>query len=182
MSELKLSERLSKIQKELKCEKSRKNNFGNYTYRTLEDIQEAVKNKLDGLAIYLTDDVTIISDRIYIKSTATITDGNSEISVSAIAREPLTQKGMSDSQVTVATSSYARKTALNGLLLLDDTSEENEIDAQDNTASTAIEAINRLIKTKKVNMLDFLKYFEVDAVSQLTYDQQQKAIDMLNKK
>jgi hypothetical protein len=182
MSELKLSERLSKIQKELKCEKSRKNNFGNYTYRTLEDIQEAVKNKLDGLAIYLTDDVTIISDRIYIKSTATITDGNSEISVSAIAREPLTQKGMSDSQVTVATSSYARKTALNGLLLLDDTSEENEIDAQDNTTSTAIESINRLIKTKKVNTLDFLKYFAVDAVSQLTYDQQQKAIDMLNKK
>jgi len=134
------------------------------------------------LAIFLNDDVNIISDRIYIKSTDTITDGNNEISVSAVAREPLTQKGMSDSQVTVATSSYARKTALNGLLLLDDTSEENEVDAQDNTVSTAIETINKLIKTKKVNTLDFLKYFKVDAVSQLTYDQQQQAITMLNKK
>lgn len=182
MSELKLSERLSKIQKELKCEKSRKNNFGNYSYRTLEDIQEAVKSKLDGLAIYLNDDVTIISDRIYIKSTATITDGNNEISVSAVAREPLTQKGMSDSQVTVATSSYARKTALNGLLLLDDTTEENDVDAQDNTTTTMIQTINKLIKTKKVDTVEFLKYFKVNAVSELTYEAQQKAIDMLNKK
>lgn len=177
-----LSERLSKIQKELKCEKSKKNTFGNYTYRSLEDIQEAVKQKLDGLSIFLTDDVTMISDRIYIKSTASITDGKDIISVSAVAREPLTQKGMSDSQVTVATSSYARKTALNGLLLLDDTSEENEVDAQDNTTSTAIETINKLIKTKKVNTVDFLKYFKVDAVSQLSYEQQQQAIQMLNKK
>ena len=177
-----LSERLSKIQKELKCEKSRSNKFGGYSYRTLEDIQEALKPKLDGLSITLTDDVFVVSDRVYIKSTATITDGNKSISVNAVAREPLTQKGMSDSQVTVATSSYARKTALNGLLLLDDTSEENEVDAQDNTVSTAIETINKLIKTKKVNTLDFLKYFKVDAVSQLTYDQQQQAIIMLNKK
>lgn len=177
-----LSERLSKIQKDLKCEKSRKNTFGNYTYRSLEDIQEAVKQKLDGLSIFLTDDVMIVSDRIYIKSTASITDGRDTISVSAIAREPLTQKGMSDSQVTVATSSYARKTALNGLLLLDDTTEENEVDAQDNTTSTAIETINKLIKTKKVNTVDFLKYFKVDAVSQLTYEQQQQAVQMLNKK
>ncbi len=182
MSEMNLSERLSKIQKELKCEKSRSNKFGGYSYRTLEDIQEALKPKLDGLSITLTDDVFVVSDRVYIKSTATITDGNKSISVNAVAREPLTQKGMSDSQVTVATSSYARKTALNGLLLLDDTSEENEVDAQDNTVSTAIETINKLIKTKKVNTLDFLKYFKVDAVSQLTYDQQQQAITMLNKK
>lgn len=182
MSEMNLSERLSKIQKELKCEKSRSNKFGGYSYRTLEDIQEALKPKLDGLSITLTDDVFVVSDRVYIKSTATITDGNKSISVNAVAREPLDQKGMSSSQVTVATSSYARKTALNGLLLLDDTSEENEVDAQDNTVSTAIETINKLIKTKKVNTLDFLKYFKVDAVSQLTYDQQQQAITMLNKK
>lgn len=182
MSDLKLSERLSKIQQELKCEKKRNNKFGGYSYRTLEDIQEALKHKLDGLSVTLTDDVTMLSDRIYIKSTATITDGTDTISVSAMAREPLTQKGMSDSQVTVATSSYARKTALNGLLLLDDTSEENEVDAQDNTTSTAIETINKLIKTKKVNTVDFLKYFKVDAVSQLSYEQQQQAIQMLNKK
>ena len=177
-----LSERLSKIQKELKCEKTRTNKFGGYNYRTLEDIQESVKNKLDGLSIFLTDDVIIVSDRIYIKSTASITDGKDTISVDAVAREPLTQKGMSDSQVTVATSSYARKTALNGLLLLDDTAETNEVDAQDNTVSTAIQTINKLIKVKKVNLVDFLKYYKVAAVSELSFEQQQQAIQALEKK
>lgn len=177
-----LSERLSKIQKELKCEKKNRNNFGKYNYRTLEDIQESVKKQLDGLSIFLTDDVIIVSDRIYIKATASITDGKDTISVNAVAREPLTQKGMSDSQVTVATSSYARKTALNGLLLLDDTAEVQEIDAQDNTTATMIETINKLIKTKKVNLLEFLKYFEAKAVSELSYENQQKAIKMLEKK
>ena len=177
-----LSERLSKIQKELKCEKIRTNKFGGYNYRTLEDIQESVKNKLDGLSIFLTDDVIIVSDRIYIKSTASITDGKDTISVNAVAREPLTQKGMSDSQVTVATSSYARKTALNGLLLLDDTAEANEVDAQDNTVSTAIQTINKLIKVKKVNLVDFLKYYKVAAVSELSFEQQQQAIQALEKK
>ena len=88
---------------------------------------------------------------------------------------------MSDSQVTVATSSYARKTALNGLLLLDDTDDSKDVDAQDNTTSTMIETIRKLIKTKKVNEIDFLKYFKVDAISQLSYDNQQIAIQMLEK-
>ena len=177
-----LSERLSKIQKELKCEKTRTNKFGGYSYRTLEDIQEAVKGKLDGLSIFLTDDVIMVSDRIYIKSTASITDGKDTVSVSALAREPLSQKGMSDSQVTVATSSYARKTALNGLLLLDDTAEEHDVDNQDNTSTTMIQTINKLIKTKKVDTVEFLKYFKVNAVSELNYDSQQKAIQMLERK
>lgn len=177
-----LSERLSKIQKELKCEKTRTNKFGGYSYRTLEDIQEAVKGKLDGLSIFLTDDVIMVSDRIYIKSTASITDGKDTVSVSALAREPLSQKGMSDSQVTVATSSYARKTALNGLLLLDDTAEAHDVDNQDNTSTTMIQTINKLIKTKKVDTVEFLKYFKVNAVSELNYDSQQKAIQMLERK
>lgn len=177
-----LSERLSLIQKELKCEKKRQNKFGNYNYRSLEDIQEALKDKLDGLSVVLNDEIIIISDRIYVKATATITDGTNSISATALAREPLTQKGMSDSQVTVATSSYARKTALNGLLLLDDTTDEKDVDAQDNTTETAIQTIRKLIKTKKVNELDFLKYFKVNAVSELSYENQQIAIQMLEKK
>ena len=177
-----LSERLSQIQKDLKCEKTKRNNFGKYNYRTLEDIQEAVKSKLDGLSIYLTDDVIMVADRIYIKATASITNGTDTISVNAVAREPLAQKGMSDSQVTVATSSYARKTALNGLLLLDDTAEEADVDAQDNSQTTMIQTINKLIKTKKVDTVEFLKYFKVNAVSELSYENQQKAIQMLEKK
>lgn len=180
--EKKLSERLSKIQKDLKCEKSRNNKFGGYSYRTLEDIQESLKPHLDGLSVVLNDKVIVVSDRIYIEATATITDGVNSITATALAREPLTQKGMSDSQVTVATSSYARKTALNGLLLLDDTDDSKDVDAQDNTTSTMIETIRKLIKTKKVNEIDFLKYFKVDAISQLSYDNQQIAIQMLEKK
>lgn len=174
-----LSEKLSEIQVKVKAPKNQRNNFGNYNYRSCEDILEAIKPLLGGLSLTLSDDVKIIQDRIYIVSTATISDGDSNISVSSLAREPLTQKGMSDSQVTVSTSSYARKTALNGLFCLDDT---KDTDSDDNTTSTAIETINKLIKTKKVNTVDFLKYFQVDAVSQLSYEQQQQAITMLNKK
>lgn len=174
-----LSERLSEIQVKIKAPKNQRNNFGNYNYRSQEDILEAVKPLLGGLSLTLSDDVKIIQDRIYITATATISDGDSNISVSALAREPLTQKGMSDSQVTVSTSSYARKTALNGLFCLDDT---KDTDSDDNTTSTAIETINKLIKTKKIDLVAFLKYYKVAAVSELNFEQQQLAIEALNKK
>lgn len=174
-----LSERLSKIQVELKAPKNQYNNFGKYKYRSQEDILEAVKPLLNGLVITLSDDVKIIQERIYITTTATITDGKDSISVNALAREPLTQKGMSDSQVTVSTSSYARKTALNGLLCLDDT---KDTDSQDNTTVSAMETIRKLLKETKTDEQEFLKYFKTNAVSQLNYENQQKAIQMLEKK
>lgn len=174
-----LSEKLSEIQVKVKAPKNQRNNFGNYNYRSCEDILEAIKPLLCGLSLTLSDDVKIIQDRIYIVSTATISDGDSNISVSSLAREPLTQKGMSDSQVTVSTSSYARKTALNGLFCLDDT---KDTDSDDNTTVTAIETINKLIKSKKVDLVAFLKYYKVSAISELTFEQQQLAIETLNKK
>lgn len=174
-----LSDKLSKIQVELKCEKSQYNNFGKYNYRSQEDILEAVKPKLDGLVLTLSDDVKIVGDRVYIATTATITDGKDSISVNALAREPISQKGMSDSQVTVSTSSYARKTALNGLFCLDDT---KDTDTQDNSSTTMINTIKKLLKETKTDEMDFLKYFQTNAVSNLTYDNQQKAIQMLEKK
>lgn len=173
---------LIKIQKELKAPKNQYNNFGKYKYRSCEDILEGLKPLLNetNCTIILSDDVVLCGDRVYVKANAILTNSEgAQVSGSALAREPLSQKGMSDPQVTGSASSYARKYALCGLFAIDDTL---EVDSQDNTQTTAIEQIRKLIKTKKVNELDFLKYFKVDAVSQLSYDNQQKAIQMLEKK
>ena len=173
---------LIEIQNKLKVKKDKWNDFGKFKYRAYEDILEALKPLLKeyNCTFFITDDVVAIGDRFYFKATAKIKNKDGlEIANSSFAREPLNKKGSSDEQVSGSASSYARKYAIGGLFLIDDS---EETDAQDNTVSTAIETINKLIKTKKVNTLDFLKYFKVDAVSQLTYDQQQQAIIMLNKK
>jgi hypothetical protein len=119
-----LYEKLSKIQVEMKCNKGQYNSFGKYSYRSCEDIQEAVKPYLKDLkcVLVISDEIVMIGDRYYIKATATITDSESEASISntSYAREEFDKKGMDASQITGSTSSYARKYALNGLLCLDD--------------------------------------------------------------
>ena len=118
-----LTEKLLTVQKELKVPKSNYNNFGKYKFRSAEDILEAVKpiNAENGLLLTLSDEPIIIGDWHYIKATATITDGTDTHTVTAYARESLQKKGMDDSQITGTASSYARKYALNGLYLIDDT-------------------------------------------------------------
>lgn len=118
-----LIEKLSRIQHELKAPKSQFNKFGNYAYRNCEDILEAVKPLLakEKLIMTINDDVVMVGSRFYVKATATITDGTDVVSNSALARESEDKKGMDDSQITGATSSYARKYCLNGLFLIDDT-------------------------------------------------------------
>lgn len=112
------------IQSKLKAPKGQYNSFGKYRYRSCEDILEAVKPLLRdaGCTLTITDDIITVQNRIYVKATATIKDaeGNTE-SVTAFAREPEGKKGMDESQVTGTASSYARKYALNGLFLIDDT-------------------------------------------------------------
>jgi hypothetical protein len=111
--------KLSEIQQALKVPKNNRNTFGNYNYRSAEDIIEAVKKIINpqGLALVITDDIIQVGNRIYIKATATI----GEHSATGWAREDEQQKGMSSAQVTGSASSYARKYALNGLLAIDDT-------------------------------------------------------------
>ena len=127
---------LVKIQQNLNCIKGRWNKFGEYYYRSCEDIVNAVKSIIDKFGIdaclLLSDELVLIGDRYYIRSTATLTDGNLSISTSAFAREALAQKGMNDAQITGSSSSYARKYALNGLFGIDDT---EEIDSMDNKAN-----------------------------------------------
>jgi len=124
-----INERLAKIQRDLNAPKNQRNNFGNYNYRSCEDILQAVKPLLDGLTLVINDDIQVIGDRVYVKATAVLSDGEHEIKASAFARESLTKKGMDESQITGATSSYARKYALNGLLLIDD---NKDADSRDN--------------------------------------------------
>lgn len=117
------NESLRKVQFELKAPKGQYNSFGKYAYRSCEDILEAVKPILTKYesTVYITDDVVAVGDRIYVKATATFVDKDGkDVSVSAFAREPVARKGMDEAQVTGATSSYARKYALNGLFLIDD--------------------------------------------------------------
>lgn len=122
---LTLHEKLMHIQHELKAPKNLRNNFGGYNYRNAESILEALKPLLVkyGATVTITDTIEDIGGRIYVKATASFygTDSSDPVEVTAYAREAETKKGMDDAQVTGATSSYARKYALNGLFLLDDT-------------------------------------------------------------
>lgn len=112
------------IQAELKAPKGQYNSFGKYKYRSCEDIVEAAKPVLfkHGCHLNLSDDMVQVGERIYVKAIATVLKGDVVIGAStAFARESLDKKGMDDSQVTGAASSYARKYALNGLFAIDDT-------------------------------------------------------------
>lgn len=115
---------LLQIQSELKAPKGQYNSFGKYKYRSCEDILEAAKPicAKHGVILTLSDELVNIGERYYIKATARLVDdegGSAE--VTAYAREEETKKGMDGSQITGTASSYARKYALNGLFLIDDT-------------------------------------------------------------
>lgn len=119
-------EKLVAIQAELKAPKGQYNSFGKYRYRSCEDILEAVKPLLINhkCALTICDSIELIGDRYYIKANALLTDLENEngfISNVAYAREAESKSGMDASQITGTASSYARKYALNGLFLIDDT-------------------------------------------------------------
>ena len=120
-------EKMSDIQMRLKAPKSQYNNFGKYNYRNCEDILEAVKPLLNEHKLYIniSDTVEHVGDRYYIKATVTVSDGESTITSQAYAREEESKKGMDGSQVTGASSSYARKYALNGMFAIDDTKDSD---------------------------------------------------------
>lgn len=140
-----VAELLGCIQRKLKAPKSQHNKFGNYYYRNCEDILEAVKPLLPaGAFMTVSDDIVMVGDRFYVKATAELVYKEGRTHNIAYAREPSVKKGMDESQITGATSSYARKYALNGLFLIDDTkdadSEEksNSKTVEDQTAAKAL--------------------------------------------
>ena len=130
----KIYNQLALVQAELKAPKGQFNDFGKYNYRSCEDIVEAVKpiNKSHDILLTLSDTVKEVGGRVYVEAMATITslaDGSS-ISVTASAREAENKKGMDDSQITGAASSYARKYALNGLFAIDDTKDADTMEPE----------------------------------------------------
>lgn len=131
------------IQTELKAPKSQYNKFGGYKYRKAEDILEAVKPILQKqkCTLVMTDDIVMVGNRIYVKSTATLknSSGETEISV-GYAREEETKKGMDGSQITGASSSYARKYALNGLFAIDDNTDSDITNAGTGAGAAAQQA------------------------------------------
>lgn len=146
---------LTEIQNELKAPKSKYNSFGNYKYRSCEDILEAVKPLLKKYNAELTirDDIVEVGGRVYVKAIAHLytfdengrNDG--DIECTAFAREPLEKKKMDDSQITGTASSYARKYALNGLFLIDDTKDP---DTDEYTAQTKDTEDTEKVRAQKI--------------------------------
>lgn len=130
-------EKLSEIQNELKAPKSNRNTFGNYNYRSAEDILEAVKPlcKKHKTTLKLSDEIIMLGNRFYVKATATLYDQENSVATetSAYARESEEKKGMDGSQITGTASSYARKYALNGLFNIDDTKDADTDEYNDKT-------------------------------------------------
>ena len=136
--------KLMKIQTEIKAPKNLYNSFGKYKYRNAEGICEAVKPYLakHNCSLVLTDDIIEVGGRIYVKASAILRDIDTDASicVSAMARESLEKKGQDDSQITGTASSYARKYALNGLFLLDDTKDADTDEYHEQTHGKKSEA------------------------------------------
>lgn len=147
--------KLTQVQSELKAPKGQRNNFGNYNYRNAEDILEALKPLLNekGLSLIMQDEVTQIGDRYYVKASVTLYDNatGQHIVNQAFAREEETKKGMDGSQITGASSSYARKYALNGMFAIDDTKDSDSTNTHGKEETKATQPLVQKPKEVKVD-------------------------------
>lgn len=161
-------DKLLKIQIELKAPKNQYNSFGEYRYRSCEDILEAVKPLLKetNSVLLLSDEITEVGERIYVKATATLKDEKDSISVSAFAREVEEKKKLDGSQLTGVASSYARKYALNGLFCIDDTKdadteefehEKNQINSTAKKEQEQAEVTTTKEPTYREKVIDFAR-------------------------
>jgi hypothetical protein len=168
-----MKDKLLKIQNELKAPKNQRNSFGGYNYRSCEDIFEAVKPLLakENLLLRMTDELVQVGDRYYIKATAILTDGNETIENTSYAREEENKKGMDGSQITGASSSYARKYALNGLFLIDDVKDSDTTNTGDDKPELAsaaqIDTLKKIFKTDELmkKLLDTYKLDKLEDIS-----------------
>ncbi len=199
------TKKVAEIQAELKAPKNRRNTFGNYNYRSCEDILEAVKPlcKAKGMFLTLTDEPIDVGGWHYIKATATLTDGTNNVSVSASARESEVKKGMDDSQISGTASSYARKYALNGLFLIDDTKDadtdeyqkertnrtnqaKSDKEAEDISkqivGQTNVAALLGMCEKTGSNVQDIFKYYGIKNETEMTMQMWTDAMKLLEKK
>lgn len=197
-------EKLAVIQSKLKAPKGQYNKFGNYNYRSCEDILEAVKPLLaeTKTVLSITDKMEIVGTRVYVRAEAHLRDcedasSSGELVTVAYAREEESKKGMDSSQVTGAASSYARKYALNGLFCIDDNKDSDSTNTGDKVKTSGKKAEpakdNELIDSKSVavikkiigkypdsKLLDQIKVrFKVNRIEDLTMEKGAKCIKML---
>lgn len=178
------------IQTELKAPKNQYNQFGGYYYRSQEDILEALKPLLKKHKCFLTisDDIVLIGDRYYVKATARLTNSEGQsVENTAYAREPANKKGMDEAQITGATSSYARKYALNGLFAIDDTKDAdatNTHQEENNEPITADQVLEleALIKEAGVDRQKFMEYFGIQRLENMPAKSYAAAAAILKKK
>lgn len=193
-SQVVLNQRVGDIQHKLKAPKGQYNSFGKYNYRSCEDILEGVKPLLKehNLALLIDDEIVQIGERYYVKATAKITDGRECVSATAYAREPDTKKGMDESQITGATSSYARKYALNALLCIDDTKDADTMDNSKKPAQQTQETVYnwQTLKARAtqggISEEELVHYvtetFKVSKPAELKQDHYQQAFNWVNAK
>ena len=188
-------EKLIAIQSELKAPKSQYNNFGKYAYRNCEDILEALKPLLKEhkSTIYISDEIVTVLERFYVKATVTFIDAETgeKITNTAYAREEESKKGMDGSQVTGASSSYARKYALNGMFAIDDTKDSdftNTTVKGDNSALSEAQIKRLLAIASKVNIsaddvkIVVAKSFGVQDLRKMNKQQYDEICNRLEKK
>lgn len=180
---MELIKSLKQLQLALKVPKSQRNNFGKYNYRSCEDILEEVKKVLDkenDCTLFLQDEIVMLGGRFYVKATATYTNGKENISVSAYAREEEEKKGMDGSQITGSASSYARKYALNGLLLIDDTKDSDYTNTGQKTQPNILQKTQE--KTKiQLNEKQWIKTIEAIMSGEKTIEQVIAACELTKK-
>lgn len=180
--------KLMAVQHDLKAPKGQYNSFGKYKYRSAEDILEAVKPLLhrEGLVLILTDVVFQYGERLFLQATARLTDGDNSISTEALAEIATEKKGMDVSQITGTASSYARKYALNGLFLIDDTkdadTDEYQRIKQGTIGATKAKALETMLTEANVDMAELLRMYGVSSLKELTEEQHLDIVRKLNKR
>ena len=184
--------RLVKVQNELKAPKGQFNKFGNYKYRSAEDILTAVKPLLaeNELTMTIADDICCMPNGwVYVKATVKIFDAETKDVIAentAFARESESKKGMDSSQITGTASSYARKYALNGMFLIDDTkdADTDEFQKQTQEKAPSLSSLKANFDTKLTvkEKEDTLKHYKVENLKDLTDEQKIELSNALAKK
>lgn len=186
-----IAKELSQIQANIRAPKTQYNSFAKFAYRSCEDILEAVKPHLKeiGGTIVLTDDIVLVGDRYYVKATAILTTESGSVTATGFAREPLDKKGSDASQITGAASSYSRKYALNGLLLIDDSKDSDvptDKEAPVMVTDEQVLALEALITDNDLDMTRLKKWMKtsvkVDQFSDLNVNGYKTVLDMVNRK
>lgn len=184
---MEMLEKLLNIQAELKCNKGQYNSFGKYRYRSCEDILEAVKPLLKKykMMLQMSDGIENIGERYYVRSNVSLYDCEKPekppISVSAYAREEETKKGADGSQITGASSSYARKYALNGMFAIDDTKDSDTTNTGETEKKTTRAKETKDWRQAFINLcgekgIDPIAYAKANGINKATTQEQYKLI------